>query len=177
MRPDRVYVDETKAKGFVLVAATLAGVDCDRIRRDIRGLVAPGQSRLHMKAERTSRQHLIVSTLVRLELRAVVYRADSAHHRTDIDRRRACVTQLVTDIAGSCDRLVLESDTSQDPRDRQQLIELSRRLTPGTMPHYEHRTAAAEPLLAIPDAIAWAWARGGDWRRRVGPVITAVVEV
>lgn len=44
---------------------------------------------------------------------------------------------------------------------------------------YEHATATAEPLLAIPDAIAWAWAwaRGGDWRRRVQPVVERIIRV
>jgi hypothetical protein len=32
---------------------------------------------------------------------------------------------------------------------------------------YEHRRAAAEQLLTLPDAIAWCWAKGGDWRRRI----------
>jgi hypothetical protein len=32
-------------------------------------------------------------------------------------------------------------------------------------------------LLAIPDAIAWCWAKGGDWRRRIESVVTDVREV
>ncbi|WP_269306449.1 hypothetical protein [Aeromicrobium sp. HA] len=37
---------------------------------------------------------------------------------------------------------------------------------------YSHQTLASQPLLALPDVIAWCWARGGDWRRRVQPVIS-----
>jgi len=72
---------------------------------------------------------------------------------------------------------VLESDTTQDARDRQALIEVTRAAgCRGTMT-YEHRTANAEPLLSIPDAVAWAWAWGGDWRRRVEPVVERIVRV
>jgi len=39
---------------------------------------------------------------------------------------------------------------------------------------YEHPRAAAEQLLALPDAIAWCWAKGGDWRRRIEPVVADV---
>jgi hypothetical protein len=28
---------------------------------------------------------------------------------------------------------------------------------------YEHRKGSAESLLAVPDAIAWCWAKGGEW--------------
>jgi len=37
--------------------------------------------------------------------------------------------------------------------------------------NYEHRRAATEQLLALPDAIAWCWANGGDWRRSIDPVV------
>jgi hypothetical protein len=34
-----------------------------------------------------------------------------------------------------------------------------------------------EPLLAIPDGIGWAWARGGDFRRRAQPMVVDVIDV
>jgi len=36
---------------------------------------------------------------------------------------------------------------------------------------------AQEPLLAIPDAIGWAWARGADWRRRARALVSDVIDV
>jgi hypothetical protein len=42
---------------------------------------------------------------------------------------------------------------------------------------YAHRRAASELLLAVPDAIAWCWAKGGHWRRRVERIVTDVREV
>ena len=41
------------------------------------------------------------------------------------------------------------------------------------MRYGQHR-AATEQLLVLPDAIAWRWAKGGDWRRRIGPVAVDV---
>jgi len=35
----------------------------------------------------------------------------------------------------------------------------------------------AEQLLAVPDAVAWCWVRGGEWRRRVDPVVRLVRQV
>ncbi|WP_100348619.1 hypothetical protein [Luteimicrobium subarcticum] len=39
------------------------------------------------------------------------------------------------------------------------------------------RPADAREVLAIPDAIAWAWAHGGDARRRAEPLVTGVVRL
>lgn len=173
----RVYVDETKAKGYVLAAAVMLPADVTAIRKTVRGLIAKGQTRVHMKSEKTPRQHEILSTLVPLALPVTLYEADSGVHRTDIARRHACLARLVHDQAGLCKHLVLESDATQDARDRQALIELTRAAGCRETMTYEHASASAEPLLAIPDAIAWAWARGGDWRRRVQPVVDRVVRV
>jgi hypothetical protein len=85
--------------------------------------------------------------------------------------------RLVGDIAeaGHTD-LCLESDESLDATDRRHLARMTRDAgCPGV--RYHHNRAAQEPLLAIPDAIGWAWARGGDWRRRVGPLVIEVIDV
>jgi hypothetical protein len=37
--------------------------------------------------------------------------------------------------------------------------------------HYEHKRSDAELLLGIPDAIAWCWAKGGQWQRLVERVV------
>jgi hypothetical protein len=34
--------------------------------------------------------------------------------------------------------------------------------------------AEHELLLAVPDAIAWCWTKGGHWRDRVQPLATEV---
>jgi hypothetical protein len=42
---------------------------------------------------------------------------------------------------------------------------------------FRHERAAQEPLLAVPDGIGWAWARGGDFRRRARPMVVDVIDV
>ena len=42
---------------------------------------------------------------------------------------------------------------------------------------YRHERAAQEPLLAIPDAIGWACARGAEWRRRARALVSDVIDV
>jgi hypothetical protein len=171
-----VYIDESKAKGYVVVAVSVPPVEVPATRRLVRGLVAPGQRRVHMKSEKAPRKREILTAVAALELGVVVYAAETSRYRTDIAARRACLDRLVADHAHLAAQLVLESDPSQDPRDRRDLIELTRSHGCPELA-YTHTTAAAEPLLALPDVIAWAWARGDDWRRRIAPAIERVTRV
>lgn len=73
--------------------------------------------------------------------------------------------------------LVLEQDDTLLSWVNRRLIKFTRDAGCRETVRYEHRRAASDPLLAVPDAIAWCWAKGGDWRRRVEPVVTTVREV
>lgn len=73
--------------------------------------------------------------------------------------------------------LVLEQDDTLLSWDNQRLIEFTREARCQDTLCYEHRRAASELLLAAPDAVAWCWAKGGDWRRRIEPIVTDVREV
>ena len=42
---------------------------------------------------------------------------------------------------------------------------------------YRHLSPYEEPLLWVSDAVAWAMGAGGDWRRRVEPMIDEVVRL
>jgi hypothetical protein len=85
---------------------------------------------------------------------------------------------LVVDAARQGDAmLVLEQDDTLLSWDNQRLIEFTREAGCRDTLRYEHRRAASELLLAAPDAVAWCWAKGGDWRRRIEPVVTDVREV
>lgn len=69
--------------------------------------------------------------------------------------------------------LVLEQDDLLLSWDNQHLIEFTRAAGCRDTLRYQHRRATEERLLAIPDAIAWCWAKGGHWRRRIQPVVIA----
>lgn len=71
--------------------------------------------------------------------------------------------------------LILEQDDSLLAWDRRQLYRLARPLVGDVQ--YRHSRAADELLLCVPDAIAWCWAKGGDWRRRIVPLVEAVEPV
>jgi hypothetical protein len=172
-----VYVDETKQRGYLLAAVVIEPVELVAAGKMVRDLILPGQRRLHMKGERDSRKRLIADKIGDSGVRATLYDA-GRRHRTDLARRDACLAALVDDLAHAAQiRLVLERDDTLIERDKKQLYDAIRRTNCRERLNYHHDRAATESRLAIPDAIAWCWARGGYWRSRVAGVVDGVREV
>jgi len=169
-----VFIDETKHRNYVVVAAVVVPGDLAALRRTVRGLVLPGQRRVHMTKESAPRRRLIADTIVRSGVTAVVFDAGDAYP-SELDARQACLRGVISyaDYAGAT-RLVLERDDSLLAWDARRLWEITGEVGCRDTLRYSHARASEELLLAIPDAIAWCWAKGGDWRRRIRPVITGV---
>ncbi|MGH3495448.1 MAG: hypothetical protein ACRDQ1_19770 [Sciscionella sp.] len=171
-----VFVDESKRRGYLLAAATVSPADLDPLRKMVRGLVLPGQRRLHMKDERDSRKRSIATAISLSGIQATIYDA-GVRYRNESDRRAACLAALVSDLAQRDVRLlVLEQDDTQVNSDRKLLYRAIRGAGRPNL-RYEHLRATEEQLLALPDAIAWCWAKGGYWRRRIEPVVAQVRQV
>ena len=169
-----VYLDETKRHSYLVAAAFVLPAVQDELRRVVRGLVLPGQRRLHMKDERELPQARHRGCARRRR-----HPGDGLRRGGPLLHRAAAPSRLPAGRRpGRGDTLlVLEQDDSLVSWDSQQLIELTRAAGCRDTLHYVHRRAADEPLLAIPDAIAWCWAKGGDWRRRIAPTVSAVRSV
>lgn len=75
---------------------------------------------------------------------------------------------------GGDTRLVLERDETLVRHDQQRLIEAIRGHGLADRLRYDHLSAHAEPVLALPDVVAWCWVRSGLWRRRIEPIVRAV---
>lgn len=172
------FADESKRPHYLVAVARLDQADLAAGRRTIRGLHLAGQRRLHMVKERASRQRAILSTVASLPVTATIYRAARATATGERERRGRCLDQVVRDLSTHPrTRLVLERDDTLVHNDRVRLYAATRRDACAGRVEYVHETAAVEPLLALPDAVAWAWNQGGDWRRRAAPVVTRVADV
>ena len=173
MTARHIYVDETKHRDYVMVAAVVLGEDLTTARAVVQDLLKPGQHHLHMKDEADGRKETIAKALAGAELRATVYDA-GRRHRTQVLARAACLSALVHDLATSdVDTLiVLDQDEPLIHSDRRLLYRAVRDARREATIRYEHRRAATERLLGIPDAFAWCWAKGGRWARHLQPVIT-----
>lgn len=173
----RLYVDVSKAKGYLVAAASGDPAKVGLCRKELSTLLLPGQRSLHMKDENDVRKRRIADAICRLGehgLRAVIY--DAGRQGTEKERRARCLGALIEDIErlSSSVQVFFDRDESLLSWDRQQLIELLRSNRLKDRVDYRHVDRHQELLLALPDAVAWCWARGGDWRRRIKPIVTDV---
>ncbi|SFR21330.1 hypothetical protein SAMN04488564_105567 [Lentzea waywayandensis] len=167
-----VFVDETKEKGYLVTAAALVPGDLAAARRTVRGLIMANQRRIHFHKESDQRRKQILDVVVEIAPEVTIYDG-SAHARRR--QRDACLVRLVADLAGSgVSMLVLEQDDSVLEADKKLLYRCVRDLGCHDTLVYRHHRAHEEPLLALPDAVAWCWHRGGHWKKRVEPLVASL---
>lgn len=165
-----LFVDESKAGRYLLVAAVLPDSSVATTRREVQHLLLPGQSRIHMKNERRERKAQLSAGAATLDARYVVIDAGRSFS-TERKARAACLGALVA-TQPAARHLTLEADESLIDFDRRTLFDAVRRCE-ATL-SYRHASAVEEPLLSLPDIVAWCWARGGHWRDRVRPVVQRI---
>lgn len=165
------FLDESRRGSTYLVAVVLVHPrDLDRMRSGLRRLVKAGQRRIHFAKESDARRREVVSLLHGMGLRARVW---SIRHPDDVAARQVCLTAVARRLHGlGIARLALESCQHQDARDRRTFAAVLGKA--GDAFTYEHLRPAEDPLLWVSDAVAWCYGAGGDWRRRVSPMLDDV---
>jgi hypothetical protein len=162
----QVFGDESERRDYLLCAVLVTG-PVDPVRSAVRRLLLTGQRRLHFSKEQPARRRSILAALMDTEIRARVYSCPG----TVKESREACLMALVPDIVGAgARRLVLESRESMNHLDVRVIDAALRKHGTGDL-EYCHLRPHEEPVLWASDAIAWARGAGGDWRRRVEPMI------
>lgn len=169
------FADESHRKGQYLMCATAVSIsDLPKTRRMLRDLRLRGQRRIHFANESDSRRKSILATLTHLDMTNAIYIAPG---REQAAARRTILQKMVTDLrAQGVTRLVLDSRQGQDHKDRSTIHVLLQNDTESAF-EYGHERSAHEPVLWVPDAVAWAWGRGGEWRRRAERLRLSVSKV
>jgi hypothetical protein len=169
-----VFVDESKARGYLLAAAVVDSADLPWVRKHVRTLCLPRQRRLHFTTESKPRRKAILHRLADMGVNAIVY--DASAYYDEKAARNAAMSRMVDDTARmGATLLIVERDDSFLAADRNIIQDCLIRTGCQDTLRYEHLRAHEECLLALPDAIAWCWARGGEWRYQVKSLITEVV--
>lgn len=143
-------------------------------RRELRNLLLPGQRRVHTAKESARRRRALLDVVPGLEAESIVFTLRRPAGLPLIRARELLVASAAEEVI---ERRVASwhfdrQEPRQAARDRQ-VVEKHVRRT-GHQLVYDHRPAAEEPLLWAIDAVLWAAAVGGDWRRRVGESFTIV---
>lgn len=174
--PVHAFVDESKVRGLLVVAAALEPRDLASARKSMRSMLLPRQTHVHFVKERSSRKAQIADAIAELPVRFNVYDASAINDQRMA--RRACLERLVFDLADvGAHRLVIEQDDSLVRSDQQVLYRAVRENGVQDMLTYEHLPARSEPLLWIPDAVAWCWTTGDHWQRRIASGLGEIIKL
>ena len=171
----QIYVDESKAKAYLIVAVIIAPGQAAGFRKRMIALRMPRQGHIHFVNERDSRRKMILSELVDMGVRARVY---SISGLNPIAARPQLLGALMDDLH-SIGATTVTFELEQTALKSDELVLRNGLLKRGlkSQVEYAHRTKSEEPLLWIADAIAWSYARGGDYRRRIESLIISVQEL
>jgi hypothetical protein len=160
-----VFVDETKARGFTLVAVRVDNRDVARLRKAMRSLLLPGQERIHFRKESDSRRRLVLSELAGHLLQPIAITATARDQRL---ARESSLRLFLDSLTGDDPtHLVVELDESVERSDARMLETATRKSGAPTNLSFELLPPRHDPGLWVADAIAWADQRGGDWSRRI----------
>ena len=137
--------------------------------KTLRGLLLPGQRRLHFTREGDRRRKNLLAAMRSLTVQVAIWQATGF---PEMLARTKCVTPVIQG-ALKCDAesLVLERDESIEASDRRLIFEISQSEDTSKHLSFRHSVAHHEPLLWVSDAVAWSYARGGDWVRRASPLV------
>lgn len=147
--------------------------DC---RQAVRGLVLPGQRRLHMSDESDRRRRQILTTVNGLPVQARVLEVRRDHGLSVVGARAALIRHATdhTVEVGVTSWTLDGQDEAQEMRDRRTISQALRFVDGARRPAYRHAPSESDPLLWVADAVAWAAGAGREWRRRVSEMSSHV---
>ena len=160
-RNAHVFVDETKAREFILVATWVAPANLVRVRKAMRSLVPSGRVRIHFKKLTDAQRDRVLGVLSDLPLCCTVVRLRGL----PAPEARAAALQAVLGSAAThgAALVVLETDEPSRAAD----LTVAR----GVFASVRHLRHFEEPILWASDAVAWCLQRRGPWPAKVEPLI------
>lgn len=170
------FVDESRRNDTYLLAVAVAPPgELARLRKLLMRLRMPNQRELHFKKETPARRRLILSTLVQAVVHVDVYLA--CCRKGEERARQTCVARLTNDMVKlGVTRLVFDSREVRDDHDLLTIRTALGQSAWGTGLFYEHMHSQNDPMLWIADVVAWCYGAGGDWLRRVQPLVGEIID-
>jgi diadenosine tetraphosphatase ApaH/serine/threonine PP2A family protein phosphatase len=125
-----------------------------------------------MQTETTSRQAQIADAIYAIPCKALIVNVVMPRF-ADLAARKQALEQACSHSLLQRAQLITLDSSNTITQDRQ-IIAKATSQKDLNFPHYRHMH---EPLLWLPDIIAWCYGRGGTWRDAVEPLVTEVIEI
>jgi hypothetical protein len=175
--PIHAFVDEScRGQRYIVAAAIATPGNLRRLRRDLRGLLLPGQRELHFNDQQDPRRRVVADAIARLPIEVRIYHR--TRERYFESARQECIKRLTDDLlAADGHRLVLDSRGELDKKDESTIRTIFAGHPFEDRFNYEHLESTCEPMLWIADTAAWCFGAAGVWRKRIDPIISAVIDL
>ena len=172
-----MFSDESKARGYITAAVVVPAGSVARVRATCREWAMPGSRRFHAQKESIGRRRLALASLVTMERDVRIVLVESAQGQLQLEARGAHLGALAQWASGEgVSRWVIERDETVQPEDRRTLSSVETGRGAARF-EYVHLPAAQDPLLWAADLPAWAWARGGEFRAGIEPLVVSRIRV
>jgi hypothetical protein len=160
-----VFIDESKSKGFLLCAVEVDANSVPALRKTINSLRLRGQSGIHFVSESPRRKRQILTTLSGFDLQITLISASGSR---ETELRRACLQAFIQTLQrGTSYQIWIDQDDSHLALDRSTLSASLALVGLSELVTFSHSKTRHQPLLLLPDAVAWSRTRGGEWAQRI----------
>lgn len=164
-----IYVDESKDPAYIIAALVIQDPQIPKIRKILLASRRKNQRSIHFKKESPNRRKELIDLYVSHKLELVLFLSGKKNAKA---AREACFEELVKySKEMNIGRIVIERDDSVFEADEKLLVKLISEAGCKGSIGFEHFYRHEEPLLWVPDSIAWCANRGGEWSRLARPLI------
>jgi len=156
-----LFIDESKEPNYVLAATLIRDADAPRLRKLLQAECRPKQRSIHFKKEDQARRKQLLAVYERHELQTFTFRSSLKNQR---EAREVCFERLINHaLTLGVTRLVIEKDDSIFRADEKIIARLIKEQGALGKIGFEHFYRHEEPILWVPDSIAWCENKGGFW--------------
>jgi hypothetical protein len=173
----QIFVDESlRGSSYFLCSVRIPEGKIAASRASLQSIVGRGHRRFHMTHEMHSVRQRALQVISELDFYAAVFVAKKLTGDSNFDLRERCLfAAFKHSINSGAGQLWLER--SSTPYLDKQCIERFLRESPKPFPYISHQTPENEPLLWIPDILAWSYGRKGAWRAKASSLLNEIVHV
>jgi hypothetical protein len=166
------FVDESiRGQRYLLCCSLVHAQNIPAIRQQIEKSQFKGR-RIHFNSANTATRRNFLNLLNNAPTQSLLV-VSNINHRTHLfQARHQALAELVSVLQRrKVERLIIESrgDDSDDVRTILTSRSKRERL------YFEHRQAKHEPMLWIPDAVAWCYGAGGVWASEIESLVERVI--
>lgn len=160
------FIDESRAGKYTLCLLRVQGHKVSELRKTMESLRKNGQSRINMKQESDSRRREILGKLTSLSTwDALILESNKNSRISPETRQKLFLLMAQHPLWQKVNDLVVE-DSTERIRDKRTLAWL----TKNGSHHFKYtfKKPVEDSGLWAADAVVWAYAKGGSWRKAIG---------